>query len=533
MRLLLTYIIIILIISSSFAQQTMGLFINDEKSENGYTLFSNNETTYLIDNCGFKVNEWESEYKTNNGLLITADGDLIRQGKLPSNTNIGGESGIIERFSWNGNLEWSYQISGNQFYAHHDMLQMPNGNLIVIVWEKISATQAAQEGRALPGIFYSEQIWELQQLPNNEAAIVWKWSFLDHIIQDNNASKSNFGIVADHPELLDINYLTSDAEANSDWLHVNAVDYNEEYDQIIINSRNTSEVYVIDHSTSTEEAASHEGGKYGRGGDILYRYGNPQAYDHGDESDRSLHQAHDVQWIPTGEHAQDFIIFNNRYIPNYRSRIQIWNNPTEDGFYSFGDETKYGPDSLKWTYDMSGFYSAYMSSAQVLPNGNILATEGTSGEISEITPSKEKVWKYINPVNKNGGPGIQGGTTQFNDLFKSSRYADDYVGFEDYNLVPGDPVELSPDDSNCQIYISTDTQELDKLLPQYSVSNQSIYWNRENIPIGEVYIFDVLGRLCIQSELSLTKNEIDISSLRSGVYILKTNQYAGSVFYKN
>jgi hypothetical protein len=533
MRLLLFNIIIIIFTTSSSAQQTMGLFFNDEKSENGYTVFSNNETTYLIDNCGFKVNEWESEYKSSNGLLITTEGDLIRQGQFPGNVNFGGAGGIIERFSWNGDLEWSYQIADDQFFAHHDMMQLPNGNLIVLVWSRVSGSQAAQEGRAMTGHFYTEQIWELQELPNNQASVVWKWSALDHVIQDNDDSKSNFGTVADHPELIDINYVTADVNANTDWLHVNSVDYNEATDQIIINSRNTSEVYVIDHSTSIEEAASHEGGMYGRGGDILYRYGNPEAYDQGEESDRMLHQAHDVSWITSGEHAQDFIIFNNNYIFNTRSRIQIWNNPTEDGFYSFSNETKYGADSLKWTYDDAGFYSSRMSSAQIMPNGNILATEGTSGEISEITPSKEKIWKYINPVNRNGGPGIQGGTPQFNSLFKSSRYTDDYIGFEDYNLVSGDPVEFSLESSECQIYTSTATDDEEKLQLQFSISNQYITWNNENLPIGEIYIFDVLGRLCIQSDLSLTTREIDISSLNSGVYILKANQYAGSVFYKN
>lgn len=515
------------------AQQTMGLFFNEERSENGYTLFSNNEKTYLIDNCGFKTNEWESDYKTNNGLLITPEGDLIRQGQFPGNVNFGGAGGVIERFSWYGNLEWSFQIADDTFFAHHDMLLMPNGNILVIVWQKISAAQANQEGRTTPGEFYNEQIWELEPLPNNQASIVWKWSALDHVIQDKDPSKSNFGMVSDHPELIDLNYITSELDAGQDWLHVNSIDYNETYDQIIFSARNTSEVYIIDHSTTIAEASGSMGGKYGKGGDLLYRYGNPNAYDYGSENDRKLHQAHDVSWIKYGDYKEDFIIFNNEYLPNNRSRIQIWNNPAINGFYSFSKESQYGDDNIKWSFDTVGFYSRRMSSAQLLPNGNILATEGTTGEISEITPSKDKVWRYINPTNKNGGPGIQGGTPLFNSLFKASRYTDDYEGFSGKDLVPGDPVELSPDDSDCQIYIKTSTQEEENILSKYSITNQSIYWNYENLPIGEIYIFDVLGRLCIQSEVSLTKTEIDISALSRGLYYLKSNQFAGSVFYKN
>ena len=410
---------------------------------------------------------------------------------------------------------------------------MPNGNLMVIVWQKISSAQANQEGRAISGEFYNEQIWELQPLANNQAAIVWRWSALDHVIQDINANKSNYGVVENHPDRIDINYITSDVDLNSDWLHINSIDYNEHYDQIIFSSRNTSEVYVIDHSTSIAEAAGSTGGTYGKGGDILYRYGNPQAYDHGNEDDRLLHEPHDVSWIEEGAYQQDFIIFNNNYLANNRSRIQIWKNPATDGHYTFFDEILFGSDDIVWTYDAAGFYSSRMSSAQMMLNGNILTTEGTTGEISEITPSKEKVWRYINPVNKNGGPGIQGGTPQFNTLFKATRYRDDYEGFDDLDLIVGDPVELSPDDIGCQIFLSTSIQEEKILLPKYSISNQSIIWQSEILPKGETYIIDLLGRICIKSKLSPSQQEIDISMLKSGMYILKSNQFSGSIFYKN
>ena len=55
-----------------------------------------------------------------------------------------------------------------------------------------------------------------------------------------------------------------------------------------------------------------------------------------------------------------------------------------------------------WEYTLGGteryrFYSAYVSNAQRLPNGNTLVNEGMDGRIFELTPEEEIVWEYVNP----------------------------------------------------------------------------------------------------------------------------------------
>lgn len=57
----------------------------------------------------------------------------------------------------------------------------------------------------------------------------------------------------------------------ADWTHANAIAYNPRLDQILLSFRNTGEIYIIDHSTTTAQAAGHTGGRYGHGGDFLYR----------------------------------------------------------------------------------------------------------------------------------------------------------------------------------------------------------------------------------------------------------------------
>ena len=66
--------------------------------------------------------------------------------------------------------------------------------------------------------------------------------------------------------------------------------YHPGLEQLILNSRNWNEFYILDHGISSEEAA-------GPAGDLLYRWGNPQAYGRGTEADRQLFQQHDPHWI--------------------------------------------------------------------------------------------------------------------------------------------------------------------------------------------------------------------------------------------
>ena len=196
-------------------------------------------------------------------------------------------------------------------------------------------------------------------------------------------------------------------------------------DQIILSVHNFNEIWVIDHSTTTEEAAGHSGGRYNKGGDILYRWGNPLTYKMGTKQDQKLFGQHDAQWIEPGcPGTGNILIFNNgagRPNGQYSSIDEIIPPVTMNGEYVLEPESSFGPKNQIWTYisnPLSDFYSGHISGAHRLPNGNTLICEGDDGIFFEVTKGKYIVWKYVNVF-----PDMFD-----NHVFKIHRYPLDYPG---------------------------------------------------------------------------------------------------------
>ena len=200
---------------------------------------------------------------------------------------------------------------------HHDITILPNENILIICEETRTQQEALDAGlEGINGPISLDMIVEIRPLQNNQAEIVWKWHFWDHLVQDRGPQYSaTYGQISDHPELLDINVNGNGNEQGvKDWNHSNKISYNENFDQIVISCRHMNEIYVIDHSTTTEEAAGHTGGNQGKGGDLLYRWGNPQNYDRGNNSDQILNAQHGINWIPDGYPGSgNFLVYNNRH----------------------------------------------------------------------------------------------------------------------------------------------------------------------------------------------------------------------------
>jgi hypothetical protein len=434
---LLVVLIIITILSSSIVVASNNQ-IKSQESFDGYILFAPeySKRTFLMDNSKKIVHTWKSDHIQALGHYLLENGSLLRTcaAGLDLGWTVGGYGGRVEMFDWDGALIWEFEYISETHCLHNDIEPLPNGNILMIGWERKTPEEATASGcdpDLIPDEgFRIDQIIEVEPTFPSGGNIVWEWHVWDHIIQDYNSSKDNYGIVKDHPELIDINFRGLErlfSKIGTDFIHINGVDYNEELDQIVLTARNINEIWIIDHSTTVEEASGHTGGRYGKGGDILYRWGNPQIYDSGDVDDQKLFVPHDAKWIETGCPGEGHItIFNNgdgRPGVEYSSIEEIVTPVDEEGDYYLEPGSAYGPEESVWIYAHEHpilFYSSYVSGAQRLPNGNTFICSGFKGIFIEVTPEKEIVWRYFNfrPVP----------VPFLNQVFKTQCYQKDYPG---------------------------------------------------------------------------------------------------------
>lgn len=446
--------------------------MNDPRAFDGYTLFAPSASlkTYLIDNCGRLIHQWTSTFTPGQSVYLLQDGSILRTARINSTFQGGGSGGRIENYSWENTLLWSYVYSSAEYHQHHDIELLPNGNILILAWERVNQANAIAAGRnpatvSLQGL-WPEHIVEIKPIGTNDAEIIWEWHAWDHLIQDYDSTKPNFGEVVEHPERIDLNFaINMGIGASPDWLHCNSVDYHPELDQILLSVHNFNEVWIIDHSTTTEEAAGHSGGNAGRGGDLLYRWGNPLAYGRGTQQDQVFNGQHNARWVKPDRPGEGQIsVYNNNHVGEQGSfsSIDFFLPPIDStGKYSIEDGQPFGPDTLAWYYDgmpTETFHSNRLSSAQRLPNGNTLICAGNMGKFIEVTLEGEVVWEYVSPVSGNNEV-AQGSIPAINDIFHADRYDVDYSAFAGRVLTPGEPIEKNPLPLMCDTLSSIEEEE--------------------------------------------------------------------------
>ena len=461
---------------------------------NGYALFNDmgESITYLIDKNGDIAHTWSCATEANYTVKLKDNGNIMRGG-IDYNSPLFGAAagGIVQELDANANIVWQFNYSNSQHLSHHDLEILPNGNVLLIAWEvKSSANviQAGYDGSAVS--LWPTQIIEVAQ-NGTGGQIVWEWHIWDHMIQDYDASKNNYGVVVDHPELMDVNAVEPwDPQWGEDWFHVNGIGYNADLDQIVFTSRTASELFVIDHSTTTAQAASHAGGNSGKGGDFLYRWGNSSNYG-GSGSQTVSGALHDPRWITDDGRTNGGYIqfFNNVGGGGGGSAVDAIQAPVSGFIYTMTGNT-YAPSSYDWRHnclvDTWG-----QSSSNIMSNGNVFVN--VSNEyMYEQNSGGTTVWQY------NAGPA------------KAFRYECDHPGI----------IALLGENPCGNATLSEETLSNINIYPNPSTGTFAI----DGVELGDngliVSIYDMSGKMVIEISNGLT---FDLSSLDDGIYFANLN----------
>ena len=365
-----------------------------------------------------------SDFQYDTAVLVDIDHEIINQWAIPnllksylnpdsslySFSRVNNNDFLIQLIDWDGNNLWTYLLENDICRLHHEQEILPNGNILCLCRETITS----QQNIFFEGDLDIDKIIEIEPIGNNEMNIIWEWHFYDHLVQDSNIDSPEYGNVSLNPQLLNIN-----AHSNyNDYTHINCIDFNPELNQIIMSSRSLNEIYIIDHSTTTEEASGNSGGVYNMGGDILYRWGNPSIYNRGDNSDQKLFAPHGVNWVNNSfPGGGNILLFNNEHIlipenlVESQSAVVEFQSPVlNNGSYPLIDEEPFAPTDFIWSYQ-SDFFSTTHSGAFRLSNGNTFITSFVDDRIFEVDYEGMIQWEYIG---------------DFLNVHRAIKYADSY-----------------------------------------------------------------------------------------------------------
>ncbi|MBS5522307.1 MAG: aryl-sulfate sulfotransferase [Clostridiales bacterium] len=393
-----------------------GVTIYDkDRTFNGYTLYNSAYGATLIDMNGRLVKVW-------NGLDAPMKplpgGQLMASvGKVPGPPGAASKMKLVQ-VDWNGNVVWDYsnnqlvkENDGRETMAschHHDFEKegcaagyyspccqplTGDGNVLLLTHKRVWDLKISDKS------LLDERIIEVDK----DGETVWEWNAHEHIEElglDEDARKALFAF----PML------------EGDWIHLNAVatlgqnvyydhgDVRFAPDNIICSSRQLNTVFIIEKSTKK----------------IVWRIGpdymaTPELADIGQVIGQ--HHAH---MIPKGLPGEGHIlIFDNGSFGGYGRPNGCAPKGTDvlRRHYSRVLEIDPATYEVVWEYmkavrnekdvnEMGAqqFFSPYISSAQRLPNGNTLIDEGADGQMIEVTPQKEIVWEFINPIRNTHMP---------------------------------------------------------------------------------------------------------------------------------
>lgn len=325
---------------------------------------SSTSGSILVDSKGATVKSFSvggyNSYLTTKGTIVGQTGT--------GSASAAGFGSLVEQSAGSSTALTTWTTSG----FHHGHWLMPNGHWLGTVAVKINpktALASAGYTGALTSI-YDERIQEWDPVSKT---VVWEWKASDHTSGANHPRKFNSNTIF----------------KSSDPLHINSVVYDSARDLIAMSSHYMNELLVIDHSTATAQAATSTGGKYGKGGDLLFRWGASKNYGAGGAAmSNVVHGGGVIQAGLPG--AGNFSLFGNTDNTVKHSRYYEVKGQESDTGWVIGSNGEFVADlAFDWysaagTYESSGHYGY----GQRLSNGNTLLTFSGSSKIVEVDAQK-------------------------------------------------------------------------------------------------------------------------------------------------
>jgi len=385
-------------------------FVNPELVEkDGLVLIAANggNKIQLMNKTGHSLHTWNLQHMLGNDYQLLPNGDILAIVKINKTNNPalahGGFGGSVQIIGPDGEIKWRFDDLINEtMLPHHDVELLPNGNILVMVWEELNQSDAANLGIDCISDLAYESIYEVNVTSNN---IVWKWRSIDHYIQDRHPDLPNFGNITSNAHRIDFNLNTDHPRLSTtgDIMHANGIDYDEENDLIYLSVNFYSEVWVIDHSTTIEQASNHTGGNYGKGGDLVYRFGNSAAYQSNESIIFTKNHFPNLIENPDILGYGNILVFsngNNNISTVFELSLPVSNYPTLT------------PPEIVWNYSNEDLFAGKLSGADRGRNNNTYIAEGDYG-VWEVTPEGDIAWKYNHGptwrayVHYHDEPGVQ------------------------------------------------------------------------------------------------------------------------------
>jgi len=349
--------------------------VADQVSDDLVLAVGGGNHSFILNKSGELLWSWEFNESLGNDLKLLPSAHVLGMFNYEESPIKfgGGYAGLTQIIDFNDTITWEFKYASKNFLSHHESVFLPNGDLLMLSWERVSEKEAHMHGVNMEGDIFPEKIIQIDTATKE---IVWQWRSWDHIVQDHDATKLSYGDILENKELININYALRE---NGDIMHANGIFYDATRDVLFVSINHYSEVWVIDHQYNVAETA-------GELGDLLFRLGNPRAYKDTVAS-VFLDRTHTPNLIPEGyPGAGNLLLFNNG-LKAKKSVVYEFDIPEK---LTIEDIEK---ADLIWSFSDKNLSYGRISGAYRLSNGNTLICEGDYG-FWEITDQKEIVWQY-------------------------------------------------------------------------------------------------------------------------------------------